>query len=47
VGFGVLVIGYSLNIPGMFSPQFAFLTIIAATVRIAAYLTLLGGYSVH
>jgi hypothetical protein len=46
IGFGVLVIGYSLNIPGIFSAQFAFLTIIAATVRIAAYLTLLGGYSV-
>jgi hypothetical protein len=47
VGFGVLVIGYSLNIPGIFSTQFATLTIIAATVRIAAYFTLLGGYSVR
>jgi len=47
VGFCVLVIGYSLNIPGIFSTQFAALTIIAATVRIAAYFTLLGGYSVR
>src|SRR5947209_3279443 len=47
IGFCVLVIGYSLNIPGIFSTQFAFMTIIAATVRIAAYFTLLGGYSVR
>jgi hypothetical protein len=47
IGFFVLVIGYSLNIPGIFSSQFAFLTIVAATVRIVAYLTLLGGYSVR
>lgn len=47
IGFFVLVIGYSLNIPGIFYAQFAFLTIIAATVRIGAYLTLLGGYSVR
>lgn len=47
IGFLVLVIGYSLNIPGIFYTQFAFLTIIAATVRIVAYLTLLGGYSVR
>jgi hypothetical protein len=46
IGFGVLVIGYSLNIPGIFSTQFAFLSIVAATVRITAYLTLLGGYSI-
>jgi hypothetical protein len=47
IGFCVLVIGYSLNIPGIFSTEFAFLTIIAATVRIVAYFTLLGGYSVR
>jgi hypothetical protein len=46
-GFFVLVVGYSLNIPGIFYSQLAFLTIIAATVRIIAYGTLLGGYSVR
>jgi hypothetical protein len=47
IAFFVVVIGYSLNIPGIFFAQFAFLTIIAASVRIIAYVTLLGGYSVR
>lgn len=47
VAFFVLVVGYSLNIPGIFYTQFALLSIIAAAVRISAFLTLLGGYSLR
>ncbi len=45
IAFLVLVIGYGLNIPGIFQTQLAIITIAAATVRISAYLTLLTAYS--
>lgn len=46
LAFLVLVIGYGLNIPGMFQSQLVFLTVVAASVRIIAYLGLLTAYSV-
>jgi hypothetical protein len=45
LSFLIVVIGYSLNIPGILSPGFALFTIIAALVRITAYLMMLLGYS--
>lgn len=46
IGFLVLVVGYALNIPGIFYSGFAFMTIIAASVRIISYFTLLAAYSI-
>ncbi|GLV61051.1 hypothetical protein KDH_78680 [Dictyobacter sp. S3.2.2.5] len=46
LAFLVLVAGYGMNIPGMFHPQLIFITVIAATVRIIAYLGLLLAYSI-
>ncbi|GCE21889.1 hypothetical protein [Dictyobacter kobayashii] len=46
IAFLVLVIGYGLNIPGMFQTSLIFITVIAATVRIIAYLGLLLAYSI-
>lgn len=46
IGFLVLVAGYALNVPGIFQTTFAFITIVAASVRIIAYVTLLIAYTV-
>jgi hypothetical protein len=46
ISFLVLVTGYILNIPGEFQASLAFVTIVAATVRIIAYISLLVAYSV-
>jgi hypothetical protein len=46
IGFLVLVTGYGLNIPGIFQAQLAIITIIAASIRIIAYTTLLVAYSI-
>jgi hypothetical protein len=44
--FLILLIGYALNIPGILQGGLALVTIIAATVRITAYLTILAAYSI-
>ena len=46
VSFLVLVTGYALNIPGEFQAGLALVTIIAALVRICAYISLLVAYSI-
>jgi len=46
LAFLLLFIGFGLNIPGVLQAKLAFVTIIAATVRITAYLTILTAYSV-
>lgn len=46
ISFLVLVIGYALNIPGIFQAQLAAFTILAATIRISAYVSLLVAYSI-
>ncbi len=46
IAFLVLVIGYALNIPGIFQTQLAIFTIAAAAIRISAFLTLLAAYSI-
>ena len=47
LGFSLLVIGFFLNMPGLFQPtHFALLTIIGGIIRIFGYLTLLFAYSV-
>src|SRR5437879_5628015 len=46
LGFLVLVIGYAFNIPGILQSKLDFMTIIAASVRIIAYVTLLTAYSI-
>lgn len=45
-GFLVLVIGYCLNIPGTFQASLIFVSVIAAAIRIGAYITLLAAYSI-
>ncbi len=45
IGFLVLVLGYGLNIPGIFQAQLAVFTILAASVRISAYATILVAYT--
>jgi hypothetical protein len=47
LAFIVLVIGYSLNIPGIVDSHFAYFSIIAASVRIVAYVSLLVAYSLR
>jgi hypothetical protein len=47
ISFLVLVIGYALNIPGIFQVQLAAFTILAATVRISAYISLVVAYSIR
>ncbi len=47
IAFLVLVVGFALNIPGIFQTQLAAFTIVAATIRISAYVTLLVGYSMR
>jgi hypothetical protein len=46
IAFLVVVIGYGLNIPGILQSSLALVTIIAASVRITAYLTMLTAYSI-
>lgn len=46
LAFLMLAIGFALNIPGALQTNLALITIIAATVRITAYLTILVAYSV-
>src|SRR5262249_53311213 len=46
LAFLILLLGYGLNIPGILQGSLALVTIIAATVRITAYLTILAAYSV-
>jgi hypothetical protein len=46
VAFLTLLTGYALNIPGILQGGLAIVTIIAAIVRITAYLTILAAYSV-
>lgn len=46
LAFLMLAIGFALNIPGAFQANLALITILAATVRITAYLTILLAYSV-
>jgi hypothetical protein len=46
VSFLVLVTGYLLNIPGEFQASLAAVTIVAASVRIIAYISLLVAYSI-
>lgn len=46
IAFLVLIIGYGLNIPGIFQTQLAAFTIAAASIRISAYVTLLAAYSI-
>ena len=46
IAFLVLVTGYVLNIPGILQSSLAIFTIIAAAVRMSAYVTLLAAYSV-
>lgn len=45
IAFLVLVIGYAFNLPGILDNQFAYFSMIAASIRICAYLTLLVAYS--
>jgi hypothetical protein len=47
ISFLVLIIGYALNIPGIFQAQLAAFTILAATIRISAYISLLVAYSLR
>jgi hypothetical protein len=46
IGFILLVIGFSLNAPGLLAPGFATLTITGAFVRIVGYSTMSLSYSV-
>jgi hypothetical protein len=45
IAFTILFIGYALNIPTTVAPSLAYLTIIAALVRIVAYLIMLTAYT--
>jgi hypothetical protein len=45
IAFIILFIGYALNIPTTVAPSLAYLTIIAALVRIVAYLIMLTAYT--
>jgi hypothetical protein len=46
LAFLILLVGYALNVPGILQSGLALVTIIAATVRITAYLTILAAYSI-
>jgi hypothetical protein len=47
MAFLVLVFGFALNIPGAIGTNFAILTIVAASIRIIAYLTLMVAYTTN
>lgn len=46
ISFLILLVGYALNIPGILQSGLALVTIIAATVRITAYVSILAAYSI-
>ena len=46
ISFLTLITGYALNVPGILQGGLAIVTILAALVRITAYLTILAAYSI-